>query len=335
MTKAGCRSTFIGYDPATNMSGPLKVIDGKETPGHGEATASDLSMPGSKARGEAVQRLARRLSETEIGLALGSGAARGFAHIGVLMVLEEEGLPVDYIAGCSIGAVVGGLYAGGITTDEITRIIEGADKKLARWTFPISSLWSDSGLSKLLREIGGRVRFSELRIPFAAIACDVQSGQPVVIQRGVVWKAVRASVSVPGMFPATLLSGRWLADGGLVDPIPSNTVRRMGGDVVLGVDLLSPSGRARQGAKKRVASTAAVGRAPTLVDMLWRSMEIMQEEITVRSASSADVTIEPDLGRVLWKDFSRRGRKFIAEGERAAREKLPEIMQLVGRGQPR
>lgn len=296
------------------------------------ASRADLTASGSPAYRETVERLARRVSRTEIGLALGSGAARGFAHIGVLKAFEEEGVPIDYIAGCSIGAVVGGLYAGGIALDEITRIIEGADKKLARWTIPIASLWSDSGLKRLLQKNGGQVRFSELQIPFAAIACDVASGEPAVLQRGTVWKAVRASVSVPGMFPAAFLRGRWLTDGGLVDPIPVDTVRRMGGDIVVGVDLLSLSGRARQGAKKRVASTTATGRVPSLIDMLWRSMEIMQEQVSIRSASSADVTIEPDLGRVLWKDFSRRGRKFIAEGERAAREKVPEVKRLLRRG---
>jgi NTE family protein len=151
-----------------------------------------------------------------------------------------------------------------------------------------------------------------------------------VINRGTVWKAVRASVSVPGMFPAALHAHRWLTDGGLVNPIPSDTVRQMGGDIVIGVDLLSPSGRARQGAKKRITSSAAAGRVPNLMDMIWRSMEIMQEEITIRSASFADVTIEPDLGRVRWKDFSLRGDEFIAEGARAAREKVAEIRQLAG-----
>jgi hypothetical protein len=111
------------------------------------ATSEDISHTDSKAYRDVVERLARRVARTEIGLALGSGAARGFAHIGVLKVFEEEGLPIDYIAGCSIGAVVGGLYAGGIPPAQIRDIMHGADKKLARWTFPTASLWSDAGLT--------------------------------------------------------------------------------------------------------------------------------------------------------------------------------------------
>jgi NTE family protein len=293
------------------------------------ATVHQLGQD-SRQRRDAVSRLARRFSRTEIGLALGSGAARGFAHVGVLQVFEEEGLPIDYIAGCSIGSVVGGLYASGTDPNSIGKLMHGADRKLTRWTWPIASLWSNSGLTSLLKNNGGKVRFSELNVPFAAVACDVTTAEAVVIRRGTVWKAVRASVSVPIMFPATLLTRRWLTDGGLVNPIPNDAARGLGADIVIGVDLLSPAGRARQGAKKRIVSRAAAGRVPNLIDMIWRSMEIMQEEITLRSASFADVTVEPDLGQVRWKDFSLRGEDFIAEGVRAAREKMPEIRQRIG-----
>ncbi|MEX0682878.1 MAG: patatin-like phospholipase family protein [Dehalococcoidia bacterium] len=278
-----------------------------------------------------IDRLARRIGYMEIGVALGAGAAKGFAHIGVLRVLEEHGVPVDYVAGCSIGAVVGSLYAGGTSFEDMTEIMRGADRKLTRWTLPIWSLWSDAGLKKLLQENGARVRFSELAIPFAAVACDVVTGREVVIRRGTVWKAVRASVSVPGLFPAAILGNKRLADGGLVSPVPSQTARSLGADVVIAVDLMGPSARGRNSGPPKPRRNGARLSAPNLVEMLWRSMEIMQEEITIRSASTADVTVEPQLMRTRWKDFSHRGPEYIEAGAAAAREKLPEIHALLSR----
>ena len=296
---------------------------------------SDLPRPGeepSAAARTAAGQIARRITNSEIGVALGAGAAKGFAHIGVLKVLKESGIPVDCLAGCSIGAVAGALYCGGLSFERIRGIMDGADRKLTKWTLPIASIWSDIGLKNLLRENGPYVRFSQLHTPFAAVACDVRTGKGVTLRKGIVWKAVRASVSVPGMFPAALVGGRPLADGGLVDPVPSLTARAMGADYVIAVDLMSPSARAKQAARIQPAGNGRGRRhtRPNLVEMLWRSMEIMQEEITIRSASHADVTVEPELGRARWKDFSLRSAEFVAAGEEAARAKIDDIRAITG-----
>src|SRR5437667_7621393 len=139
-----------------------------------------------------------------------------------------------------------------------------------------------------------------------------------------------ASDSVPGIFPPAPVLRRQLVDGGLVNPVPSQTSRDMGADIVIGVDLMSASARihANSGPPKESDSTPLM-KIPNLVEMLWRSMEIMQEEVTLRSAATADVTIEPKLGRVRWSDFSHRGKEFIALGEQAALEKLPELERLL------
>jgi NTE family protein len=278
----------------------------------------------------AVDRLARHVGEIELGLALGAGAAKGFAHIGVLRVLEDNAVPVDYVAGCSIGAIVGALYAGGISLAEIERRMQGADRKITRWTLPFRSIWSDAGLKEMLREPGPTVRFRDLDIPFATVATDIATGHEVVLRKGLVWKAVQASVSIPGIFPSVSISGRRLVDGGLVNPVPSRTVRDMGANIVVAVDLMSPAGRITEDSGSAdEPDKAPATRAPNLLEMFWRSTEIMQEEVTSRSAATADVAIEPKLGRVRWSDFSRRSQDYIAAGEEAAREKLPELRRLL------
>jgi len=278
----------------------------------------------------AVDGLARQIAGIEVGLALGAGAAKGFAHIGVLRVLEESGVPIDYLAGCSIGAIVGALYAGGTSLRAIERQLQGADRKVTRWTLPLRSIWSDAGLKQMLRASGPTVRFRDLQIPFAAVATDIATGREAVLRRGLVWRAVQASVSIPGIFPPALVSGRPLVDGGLVNPVPSQTVRDMGADIVVAVDLMSPSARSQESVSLPMATSGApTPRIPNLVEMLWRSNEIMQEEVTLRSAASGDVTIEPKIGRVRWRDFSHKGQEFIAAGEHAAREKLPELRRLL------
>jgi len=277
----------------------------------------------------ALARLARHIGEIEVGLALGAGAAKGFAHIGVLRVFEENAVPIDYIAGSSIGAIVGALYAGGISLAEIERRMHGADRKFIRWTLPLTSIWSDAGLRQVLREPGPTVQFHELAIPFAAIATDLATGREVVLRDGLVWRAVQASVSIPGIFPPTVISDRYLVDGGLVNPVPTRTVRDMGADIAVAVDLMSPTARAEVTASAPTGSARLSRRAPNLVEMLWRSNEIMQGEITTRSAATADVTIQPKAGRSRWRDFSHRGRNLVAAGEKAARDALPELRRLL------
>jgi NTE family protein len=266
----------------------------------------------------------------EVGLALGAGGPKGFAHIGVLRVLEENAVPVDYIAGCSIGAIVGAGYAAGWSLADIEKVLQGADRKVVRWTLPFRSIWSDAGLKEILRGSSATLRFGDLDTPFAAVATDVATGREVILREGLVWRALQASASIPGIFPPVLLSGRYLVDGGLVDPVPSHTVREMGARIVVAVDLMSSGPRAHENSgPPEISISGPATRVPNLVEMLWRSTEIMQEEVAVRSAATADVTIQPKVGRSRWSDFSRRGQSFIAAGEQAARDALPELRRLL------
>lgn len=279
---------------------------------------------------QAVARLARHIGEMEVGLALGGGGPKGFAHIGVLRVLKQNAVPVDYVAGCSIGAIVGAAYALGWSLADIEKILQGADRKIVRWTLPFRSIWSDAGLKEMLRKPIPTARFSDLNIPFAAVATDVVTGREVLLRKGLLWRALQASASVPGIFPPVVVSGRHLVDGGLVNPVPSQTVRELGARIVVAVDLMSPAARAHENSGLPEGSgNSPATRILNLVEMLWRSNEIMQEEITIRSAATADVTIQPKLGRSRWRDFSNRGPSFIAAGEEAARGALPELRRLL------
>jgi NTE family protein len=133
------------------------------------------------------------------------------------------------------------------------------------------------------------------------------------------------------MFPPAASGGHILVDGGLVNPVPGQTVRDLGADVVIAVDLMSPSARlGAQAASRGRNGNSLKLRIPNLVEILWRANEIMQEVVTLRSAATADLTIEPNLGRVRWSDFSKRGREYRAAGEDAARERMPEIQRLLG-----
>jgi len=287
---------------------------------------SSTGAPAALQKG--IGRLARTVARTSVGLALGAGAAKGFAHIGVLQTLEEHQIPIDYIAGCSIGAIVGAMYAGGLPFEEIEERMQGADRKVRRWHLPLRSVWSDTGLKEMLRARDPTARFRDLQTPFAVVATDVTTGREIVIRKGLVWRAVLASASVPGIFPPALVAKRHLVDGGLVNPVPSQTARGLGADIVIAVDLMSPSARTHH-MSASAANSRTTARVPNLVEMLWRANEIMQEEVTLRSAATADITIEPQLGRVRWSDFSHRGREFIAIGEQAALDKLPELERML------
>lgn len=182
------------------------------------------------------------MSKMKIGYALGGGAARGLSHIGVLKVLHQRGISPDMIAGTSIGAIIGALYAGGYDPEDIEKIVLGLDwKKLANLvdvTLPFSGLLQGKRVVVLLRSILGDMTFSQLRFPFACVATDILSGEQVVIRDGDLVEAVRASISIPGIFTPVELSGRFLVDGGLTNSVPVSICREMGADFVIGVNVI-------------------------------------------------------------------------------------------------
>ncbi len=164
------------------------------------------------------------MKKKKLGLALGSGAWMGLAHIGVLKSLEENKIPISFIAGSSVGSIIGGLYAFNPNIKEIEKIVKGLSFK-------------DANLYRLLKNIIGNIKIEDLKIPYAAIASDLLTGEHVVINKGSLLTAIKASSSVPLLFPPVKINGKHLVDGGMTNPIPISTVRQMGADVVVGVNL--------------------------------------------------------------------------------------------------
>ena len=178
----------------------------------------------------------------KIGYALGGGAARGLSHIGVLKVLHEHGISPDIIIGTSIGAIIGALYAGGYEPSEIEQLALGLDWKklvyLFDMTLPLSGLLQGKRVVSLLRSILGNLTFPELRCDFACVATDIINGEQVVLRDGSLIEAVRASISIPGIFTPVAIKGRYLVDGGLINAVPVSVCREMGADYVIGVNVV-------------------------------------------------------------------------------------------------
>jgi len=270
------------------------------------------------------------LPRKKVGLALGSGAARGLAHIGVLAVLEREGIPIDLIAGTSAGAAIGAIYARSQDTSRMKELALGFGlKKLAPLvdpSLPKSGFIKGRKIEDLLASfIGGDIRFKDLKIPFACVATDVETGEEVVIDRGSVPEAVRASISVPVVFTVVKKGRRYLVDGGLVNPVPVSLARRMGADFVIAVNVI-PDVVERA---HRINKEGSKGRKePNLIHIIMQSLYIGTYALVRSSLEGADVVIEPKLGHIGAGDF-HHAQECILQGELAAESAIPEIRRKL------
>jgi len=180
--------------------------------------------------------------KTKIGLALGSGGARGLAHIGVLRVLEREKIPVDLIVGSSMGSLIGGLYASGMNVDNLEEIALNIKwqytAKFFTPTISKAGLVDGNKIEKLLETFIGKIIFSKLKIPFVTVTTDIENGKEILIKTGKVSRAIRASCSIPGIFTPLKYGNRYLVDGGLVNPVPVEVARRSGANIVIGVNVI-------------------------------------------------------------------------------------------------
>jgi NTE family protein len=260
----------------------------------------------------------------KVGLALGGGAARGLAHIGVLEVLEKEGIPVDMIAGTSAGAAVGALYAEGKRAGQIKELaLDTGWRKLVSLidlALPRSGFIEGTRIKNQLKAIIGDISFSDLKIPLACVATDISSGEEVVIEDGSVLEGVRASISVPVIFTAVKRGDRYLVDGGLVNPVPVSTVRGMGADLVLAVNVIPPMGVSIQPARK--------AKEPSIFQAMLRSLYISSYSLVRSNLAGADIVIEPSLPRIGYGDFQRIG-EAVRQGEIAAQELIEQIKQRL------
>jgi NTE family protein len=264
------------------------------------------------------------MRKRKIGLALGGGAARGLAHIGVLEVLEKEGIPVDMIAGTSAGAAIGALYAQGKPASQIKELALKIGwmqfLSLVDLALPRSGFVEGTKIKNLLKSIIGDIDFNDLSIPLACIATDIRSGQEVVINNGSVLEGVRASISIPVIFTAVKWQDRYLVDGGLVNPVPVRTVREMGADFIIAVNVMSDMGDKTPPAKK--------AKQPGMFHVLLQSIYITTYSMVRSSLEGADIVIEPQLTQIGYGDFHRI-RDCIAQGELAAKDSVSEIKKRL------
>lgn len=263
------------------------------------------------------------INRPKVGLALGGGYAWGLAHIGVLEVLETAGIPIDIIAGTSMGAVVGALYA----REREAAIIKHQANQLdwvglASLIDPAvlkSGLFVGRRITNLLKRLMGDVTFDELGIPFACVATDIISGDEVVMKTGKVLEAVRASISIPVIFTVVKKDGRFLVDGGLVNTVPVSVARQMGADYVIAVDV-TPSGKERA---DHLLQDAEV-KEPSLFQVMVQSIYITTHLTTRAVTEGADIVIHPKLAHINPTDF-HRARECILEGELAAEDVVSHI----------
>lgn len=253
----------------------------------------------------------------KVGLALSGGGARGFAHVGVLKALVENDIPIDLIAGTSAGSFVGGAYAAGMSVDEIVEV----GKKVswfgvAGFSYSPKGFLSNAAMKGFIESNFPVSKFEDLRIPFTAVACDLERGEEVYLKdEGDLAHAIRASCAIPGVFVPVTDDGRQLVDGGVVSPIPTRAVKKMGADVIIAVDLMT-------------CGMTYWGTPTTLVGTFFQSAMIMLRTTSRNQHYRADVVIEPAIAHIRPDEIAKRD-ELIELGEKAGLEAIEKIKELL------
>jgi NTE family protein len=285
-------------------------------------------LPATTPAGRALGWAARDLSGLKVGLALGGGTEKGYAHLGVLRVLERAGIEVDYLAGASIGSAVAGAYAQGYTVDQIADMMDALASVIYRWSWSLVSTLSNTGLRLHLRKIIGSTRIEDLRVPLAIVAADLEGRREVVFRRGLLYPALLASMAVPGIYPAQRIGPYTLVDGAVLNPVPSNVAARMGADKVIAVKLRTPLGATERDGE----SAEAPFHSPRIHEVVFRAFELMQSKIAAETAEEEDaILIQPDVpsvGSGGLRSFSS-GRRYIEHGEAAAEAAMARIAKAL------
>lgn len=257
-------------------------------------------------------------AQPRIALALGGGAARGFAHIGVIKALEAQGIVPEIVVGTSAGSVVGVLYAGGYSGFELQKIAFQLDESsVGELVLPDRGFIKGEQLQNFINKALQNRPIEKLGRRFAAVATDLQSGEMVVFQRGNAGMAVRASSSVPGVFQPVSINGREYVDGGLTSPVPVKVARSLGADIVIAVDISARPKHAR------ISDT---------LEVLLQTFNIMGQTISGYELATADIVIRPHTGAISATDFESK-HIAIMEGEKAGQNALPQIRQKLARFQ--
>jgi NTE family protein len=252
----------------------------------------------------------------KIALVLGAGASRGFAHIGILKILESNKIPIHMIVGTSAGSFIGSIYAYGFNAYQLQKMsfsIERGD--IVDLTIPDNGFVKGEKLEEYINTLLNNTPIEKLRIPFYAVATDIQNGQEVVFGKGNTGTAVRASCSIPGIFRPVRIGERTYVDGGVVSPVAVDAARRLGADFVIAVDI----------------SSDIEDRPPEgTIETILQSISIMYSKLSSIQLAKADIVIKPKVGYIGSSDFSKR-HEAVLEGEKAAMEKLPDIQNLINK----
>lgn len=253
--------------------------------------------------------------EPKIGVALGAGAAKGLAHIGVLRAFEEEEIPIDYLAGTSIGSIIGGFYAAGVNLHMLERLAVHLDwEHLTDLTVSRMGLIAGNKLKEFFKLLTKQQEFADLDVPFAAVAADVEVGKEVVLEEGLVADALRASMSIPGVYVPYRLEGRKLVDGAVLNRVPISVIKSMGADVIIGVDVSHDIKTHEQ--------------VNNIFEVIINSIDIMQQEIAHHKKLDADILVVPKLGHISPRGLDR-AQETIELGYQAAEDKIPAIKELI------
>lgn len=254
----------------------------------------------------------------KVALVLGAGAAKGFAHIGVIKVLETNGIPIDMVIGSSVGSLVGSLYAYGYNAYELQRIAFSINRgDVVDLTVPDNGFIKGEKLEDFVNRHVKNTPIERFKVPFFAVATDIVKGREVAFAKGNAGMAVRASCAIPGVFRPVRIENTLYVDGGVVSPVPVRAARLYGANVVIAVDLSGePSLKQPEGT----------------LETIMRSIDIMYAHIAKRQLSEADVVIKPNVSSLDSADFTKR-HEAILEGEKAAHSALPEIKKILGRFQ--
>jgi NTE family protein len=249
-----------------------------------------------------------------VGLALAGGFARGIAHIGVLRALKNGGIPIDVVAGTSVGALIGACYCSGVPLDEMQRIAcDTSFADFGRWTPSWLGLATNQRLEKYLTRFTPVKTFEELTTPFAIAATDINAGISVYYTRGPLGPPLRGSCAYPGLFVPIQFEDRTLVDGFLTAPVPVEGALLLGADIVIAVYL----------------EAGNLEHPRTAADVISRSFTIIQRHADLAWRQQADVIIEPDVQPFVWDDFTRTN-DLVAVGEAAALAALPQIREVLG-----
>ncbi|QWD80402.1 patatin-like phospholipase family protein [Polynucleobacter sp. MWH-Spelu-300-X4] len=255
----------------------------------------------------------------KIGLALGGGAARGFAHIGVIKALEAQGIKPDLVVGTSAGSVIAALYASGNPGTELNRMALTLDEaSITDWALPFSGKFGGmikgDALQSTVNRLVKNQRIENMPIPLGIVATDLQTGAGILFQRGDTGQAVRASCSVPGVFQPSVINGREYVDGGLVSPVPVRYAKQMGADFVIAVNISTePSTQDTSGT----------------LGVLLQTTSIMGQSINHFELENAQVVVRPQLGTMKGTDFKSRNAAILA-GEEAAMAQMSQIKYRLG-----